>query len=121
MRSLGTVVLSGLVLSASALLGSDGAGALLLRQDKILSEPAAQFVARKGTRNYVPGEDALTAPSGTGTDAAGGEKRDPLAECMAIWDAGTHITKSKWREICERQIKERGEYPGSAYGPGSDQ
>ncbi len=26
---------------------------------------------------------------------------------MAIWDAATHITKSKWREICRRQVNER--------------
>ncbi len=26
---------------------------------------------------------------------------------MAIWDRDTHITKSEWRKICQRQIKDR--------------
>jgi hypothetical protein len=26
---------------------------------------------------------------------------------MNTWDTGTHITKSKWREICQRQLKDR--------------
>jgi hypothetical protein len=90
---------------------ADGAGAVPLPHGKILSEPVVQPVARKGTRNFVPGDaDALTVPSETRTDAAG----DPLEACMATWDAGTHITKSKWREICERQIKEQGAHSGSA-------
>lgn len=39
-------------------------------------------------------------------------KRDPLKECMEIWDAATHITKGNWKEICRRQLKERGERLG---------
>ena len=73
-----------------------------------VSEPVVHRVARRGTRNYVPGDsDALTVPS-TATDD-GAVDRDPLKECMETWDAATHITKSKWREICERQIRERAE------------
>jgi hypothetical protein len=73
-----------------------------------VSEPFVQGVARKGTRNYDPGDsDALTVPSTATDDEA--VDRDPLKECMETWDAATHITKSKWREICERQIRERAE------------
>jgi hypothetical protein len=65
------------------------------------------IAARKGTRNYAPDatpvqQDAGPAGAGAPSDAKA------LADCVAIWDAGTHITKSKWREICQRQLKERG-------------
>ena len=29
-----------------------------------------------------------------------------VEECMASWDDKTHITKTSWRLICERQIKD---------------
>jgi hypothetical protein len=79
-----------------------------------LSQPSAtpgfhfvQLAARKGTRNYMP--DAAELPLAT-EPAKPDEVSEAkaLEDCVAIWDAGTHITKSKWREICQRQIKERG-------------
>jgi hypothetical protein len=82
------------------------------------SEPVAApgsgvvwLAARKGTRNYVPGEEsgteqALQETSPAQSDQASEEKA--LEDCIAIWDTGTHISKSKWREVCRRQIKERG-------------
>lgn len=71
------------------------------------SRPALwQPAARKGTRNYVPDTaPAATPDTAPATDPAAHAKA--LEDCIAIWDAKTHITKSKWREICERQIKER--------------
>lgn len=68
--------------------------------------PIIEPVQRKGTRAYKadgtqPAASADTAPakSPSGDDA--------LAQCIATWDAGTHITPSKWREICVRQLKDR--------------
>lgn len=62
-------------------------------------------VERKGTRAYKPDgvtpavpADAAQAKSPAGDDA--------LDQCIATWDAGTHISPSKWREICKRQLKE---------------
>lgn len=68
-----------------------------------LSEPAA----RKGTRNYRPGEDATTPATTTPMKSDEPSRSEKLAQCMETWDAGTHITKSKWREICIRQLNER--------------
>jgi len=75
------------------------------------SEPLAasspdllRLVARKGTRNYTS-ETGMSLPD---TAADGPDPAKALEDCIAIWDAGTHITKSKWREICKRQLKERG-------------
>ena len=29
-----------------------------------------------------------------------------MSECMAAWETKTHITKSRWREICEQTLVE---------------
>ena len=74
-----------------------------------LRHTAIEPIARKGTRNYVPGEGPETTQ-----DAATPEKPDPAAEakalqdCIAIWDEKTHITQAHWKDICKRQLKERG-------------
>jgi hypothetical protein len=68
--------------------------------------PLVEPVARKGTRAYkadgvtpaVPADDSQ-AKSKPGDDA--------LEQCIATWDAGTHISPSKWREICKRQLNDR--------------
>lgn len=67
-------------------------------------EPAA----RKGTRSYRDGEATPTVPAAT-TPAARGDfsEAEKLAQCMDTWDKGTHITKSKWRDICKRQLDAR--------------
>jgi hypothetical protein len=66
-----------------------------------------QPAARKGTRNYVPDAGPAATPDTTAPAADPAAHAKALEDCIAIWDAKTHITKSKWREICERQIKER--------------
>jgi hypothetical protein len=38
-----------------------------------------------------------------GTAVLGATGRD-MAECMAAWDRKTHITKLRWREICESTL-----------------
>jgi hypothetical protein len=60
-------------------------------------------VARKGTRAYAPDGAAMAA----GTQPQTSSTNDALEQCMATWDAGTHITKSNWKTICIRQLKER--------------
>jgi hypothetical protein len=63
---------------------------------------------RKGTRNYRDGDPLATAPATTVPLKNDGlSQKDKLAQCMDTWDTGTHITKSKWREICIRQLNER--------------
>ncbi len=82
---------------------------------KAVSEPIVQRVARRGTRNYYADDgEALTVPATPTTDTAA-VSHDALKECMDVWDAATHITKSKWREICARQIRERGDAHSSLY------
>jgi hypothetical protein len=78
----------------AAPLGADGPDA------STLVEPAQ----RKGTRNYRADGTTATDTTTTTTAASRDEK---LSQCMDTWDKGTHITKSKWREICLRQLDAR--------------
>jgi hypothetical protein len=80
----------------AAPLGAEGPDA------STLVEPAQ----RKGTRNYRA--DGTTAPDTTTTTTTSAASRnEKLSQCMDTWDKGTHITKSKWREICLRQLDAR--------------
>jgi hypothetical protein len=68
--------------------------------------PVVEPVARKGTRAYKPDGAAPALPADAAqTNSPSGD--DALAQCIATWDAGTHISPSKWREICKRQLKDR--------------
>jgi hypothetical protein len=69
--------------------------------------PIIEVQARKGTRLYSPDGTgaAPTLPADTATEAQ--SAAEALEQCMTTWDTGTHITKSKWREICQRQLKDR--------------
>jgi hypothetical protein len=69
------------------------------------ASPLIEPVARKGTRAYTAGDTTATPPVQAPLTSPS-TKDDALAQCISTWDAGTHITKSKWREICVRQLKE---------------
>ena len=65
---------------------------------------------RKGTRLYrpdVPDEEVdLTEAEEKAAAANEPTVEERLDQCMASWDEKTHITKSSWRLICQRQIKD---------------
>lgn len=70
-----------------------------------------KLAARKGTRLYVGDEKAAQ-------DRIEREKAaDPLEACMESWSADTHISKAKWREICQRQLRENEAHSGAAAAP----
>jgi hypothetical protein len=47
--------------------------------------------------------DSLT----TGTVAPPPPSREKkLADCMAIWEKATHMTKDQWKRTCNRQLDE---------------
>jgi len=68
--------------------------------------PVVEPVARKGTRAYRPDGAAPAVPADA-SQAKSPAGDDALAQCIATWDAGTHISPSKWREICKRQLNDR--------------
>ena len=60
------------------------------------------------TSSGAPAAAAATSTSGaiappSGTASLGAMGRD-MPECMAAWDNRTHITKSRWKEICKRSL-----------------
>jgi hypothetical protein len=65
---------------------------------------------RKGTRLYRPddseGYDLPVEGKEKATATHEPTAEDRLEECMASWDEKTHIPKSSWRLICQRQIKD---------------
>lgn len=82
--------------------------------------PAVQLAARKGTRNFRTDDaDTPGAPSTTTTPPppdkpADAAEANTLDACMATWDKGTHISKSRWREICQRNANDRGQTEAGA-------
>lgn len=53
----------------------------------------------RGTR-----DQALTGGGSARREGASGHD---MQTCMATWDKGTHITKTRWREICARTLKDQ--------------
>jgi len=78
-------------------------------------EPAASLRLSVGNRTpRNPGGPAAAAPTAgaapgtpaevSATDLNGGHQ-DTLADCMAIWDKATHMTKAEWRATCLRNMQ----------------
>jgi hypothetical protein len=65
----------------------------------------AEAAVRKGTRAYRPEGPAAATTDVPAEPTPSASAKDKLDQCLDTWDAGTHITKSKWREICQRQLK----------------
>jgi hypothetical protein len=103
MRSLTFVVLCVAQVGHAALAGSP------IAEAPPGATPIVEPAARKGTRAYRPdgAETAVPALPALPPQTKAPAGSDALDQCMGTWDAGTHITKSKWREICVRQLKDR--------------
>ncbi len=95
----------------SALLVIDAAvgSARALEGSKISTTGSNPLVAkiegRKGTRLYRPAPDESAAAVKWEAEHSEQTAKEKLNNCMASWDAKTHIAKSNWRQICEREIK----------------
>jgi hypothetical protein len=105
-----------MIILRASLLALFAAHASIALADPLLSDPLNPTLdstqtaepGRKGTRAYRPGEDAAAAtpsiPTNIKSDSISQEEK--LDQCMETWDKGTHIEKSKWREICRRQLND---------------
>jgi hypothetical protein len=49
-----------------------------------------------------PAEPAVT----TGSINLDPSFEQRMADCMAIWDKGTHMTKAQWRRTCKTTLRE---------------
>ena len=61
------------------------------------------------TAAIVGTEGEVIATSG-GSSITGGATGRNMPECMAAWDKDTHMTKTKWREVCARTLTEEHMY-----------
>ena len=63
-----------------------------------------------GTGTTVPlSTDSSRAPANAASSGGRpvlGARGNILKDCMDTWDAKTHITKQRWREICSRTLTE---------------
>jgi hypothetical protein len=66
-------------------------------------------VAEQGSTSTKP-DDAKPDNSTPGVEKRQGWGNQSIENCMAMWDAGTHMTKSEWRRTCEGIAKERAPY-----------
>ena len=95
----------------SALLGIDAAVGPVraLEGSKIFTTgpnpPVVKIEGRKGTRLYRPDPGESAAAAKWEAEHSEQTAREKLDQCMASWDAKTHIAESNWRQICEREIK----------------
>ena len=71
-----------------------GAGAALAQTGPIPSGPPAS----SATAPAKPDPAAVRPAARTGKAAIAEAK----AECMAMWDAGTHMSKREWANTCDR-------------------
>ena len=51
-------------------------------------------------------DNSRTAAGAASGGRAVGARANTLDDCMATWDAKTHVSKARWREICARTLKE---------------
>jgi hypothetical protein len=58
--------------------------------------------AQTGTIAPAPPASARSAASDTATRTSKSAVEDSKAECIKMWDAGTHMTKQEWANTCAR-------------------
>ena len=58
--------------------------------------------AQTGTIAPAPPGSARTTAPDTATRTSKSAVEDNKAECIKMWDAGTHMTKQEWANTCAR-------------------
>jgi len=84
-----------LIAAALALVASAGAG--LAQTGSLPSTMPAPSASAPGPDKS--GEKAAPAEAGR---APKGSVEEAIAECMRLWDAGTHMSKQQWSSTCRR-------------------
>jgi cytochrome c5 len=72
------------------------AGAVLAQTGSMTTSPAATAPSTAAPAN--PGPAVAGKAARTGKSAVD----DSIAECMGLWDAGTHMSKQEWSSTCKR-------------------
>jgi len=68
----------------------------------VLALGAGAALAQTGTLTPAPAASAAPAQPGKAPRASKSALEDSKAECIGMWDAGTHMTKQEWASTCTR-------------------
>ena len=71
--------------------------------------PQAPTTAAISSVAIIGTQGEVIATTG-GSSVTGGATGRNIPECMEAWDKATHITKTKWREVCARTLTEEHMY-----------
>jgi len=71
--------------------------------------PQAPTTAAISSVAIIGTQGEVIATTG-GSSITGGATGRNIPECMEAWDKATHITKTKWREVCARTLTEEHMY-----------
>ena len=72
-----------------------------VRGSPVAPAPPQISAGTRNTQSPTTGNPAdLTAPPAEA-------RQETLADCMSFWDAGTHMSKTEWRETCKRTLNGR--------------
>lgn len=63
--------------------------------------------ARVSAARGLPQDTATPAPSAGGNGRLTTQQTDALAQCNQSWDAGSHLTKKRWAELCRLNLANR--------------
>jgi hypothetical protein len=69
-----------------------------------MAYPAGEAVAYEAYET-VPLKPVSTQSELGEITASSETPRDTMESCLANWHKDTHITRSRWREICARMLK----------------
>ena len=105
---------SALVTTASAPITTIGTSIISVENLLLLNTATSGAVAQAPTTAAIAPTTAaiigtqgeVIATSGGSSITGGGAAGRTLPECIAAWDKPTHMTKTLWREVCARTLKE---------------
>ena len=103
---------SALVTTASAPITTIGTSIISVENLLLLNTATSGAVAQAPTIAAISSvaiigtQGEVIATSGGSSPPGGGASGRTLPECIAAWDKPTHMTKTLWREVCARTLKE---------------
>ena len=103
---------SALVTTASAPITTIGTSIISVENLLLLNTATSDAVAQAPTIAAISSvaiigtQGEVIATSGGSSITGGGAAGRTLPECIAAWDKPTHMTKTLWREVCARTLKE---------------
>jgi hypothetical protein len=70
----------------------------------IVATSLAMIVLQRGTPAPSNSSPSASITQGEAASIAAQGRGTTLQECMALWDAGTHMSKAEWRAACKRTM-----------------